>query len=527
MSCKVAGVDVADVRIGKSDGTYTGISKAVLGKSDGTGMVVWEKGGEEEPTYLRFTFAAKGTKLTLTQYGAMQSETSTSYTWTSRVLKYSTNGGSTWTTWGESAASGDHKTRTFTSTAAGQQLLVMGTGTALSPERKYLSSGDEYYYSGEFIFSATGNVAASGNVRSLINFAETIPERCFTSLFSGMGQYLTSAPSVLDATTIGYRAYYSMFKGCTALTSIPALRATTLDGYSYGNMFYGCTGLTDVRNKIASPTTVGGVYAFARMFYNCTGLVHGANFTIPSTATLGNYAFRDMYFGCTALTDVTFPCLSRATIPLGCCAYMFSGCTSLVNANWNFSCTEAENSAFRQMFSGCTSLETAPTFNSITEAGSSAFREMFYECTALESFGELKATVIGTYTYSKMFCGCTSLASVGKIHATRAYAYSCSYMFYGCIDLGYEADFSLEVMASTIATGWANYMFSGCESLRNLKVHFSKFSGTTSWLGDNAGSCIINPTLHCNTALATVIAGLSSRTDSNLPSDWSYVADMT
>ena len=57
---------------------------------------------------------------------------------------------------------------------------------------------------------------------------------------------MTTAPSVLPATTLVQNCYGSMFSRCTSLTTAPVLPATTLVHTCYQYMFYGCTSLNSI-----------------------------------------------------------------------------------------------------------------------------------------------------------------------------------------------------------------------------------------------------------------------------------------
>lgn len=94
-------------------------------------------------------------------------------------------------------------------------------------------------------FVMTGSIAASGNIMSLLNFSDTLPDYAFYSLFKRCTS-LTQAPS-LPATTLAPRCYYKMFDGCSSLTKAPELPATTLERNCYAFMFYGCTKLNYVK----------------------------------------------------------------------------------------------------------------------------------------------------------------------------------------------------------------------------------------------------------------------------------------
>ena len=97
-------------------------------------------------------------------------------------------------------------------------------------------------------FVINGLVSASGDITSLRNFdlaQTTLASFCYYSMFQGCTG-LTSAPE-LPATTLASFCYNSMFQGCTGLTSAPELPATTLATYCYRSMFQGCTHLALIK----------------------------------------------------------------------------------------------------------------------------------------------------------------------------------------------------------------------------------------------------------------------------------------
>lgn len=97
-------------------------------------------------------------------------------------------------------------------------------------------------------FIMTGNIAASGDITSLLN----------------------EVGGDVDLST-NNRSYnfYSLFKGCTALTSAPKLPSTILSSSCYANMFEGCTLLTTAPEL---PATTLADHCYEMMFYNCTAL---------------------------------------------------------------------------------------------------------------------------------------------------------------------------------------------------------------------------------------------------------------
>ena len=150
-------------------------------------------------------------------------------------------------------------------------------------------------------FAMTGKISASGNIQYLLDKTGellSVSDYCYFSMFDGCSN-LTTAPE-LPATTLAYACYAGMFMNCTSLTTAPALPATTLANYCYLSMLYGCSSLT------TAPS-------------------------LPAT-TLANSCYYAMFYGCTSLT--TAPELPATTLDVDCYNSMFRGCTKLkVNQN--------------------------------------------------------------------------------------------------------------------------------------------------------------------------------------------------
>ena len=140
----------------------------------------------------------------------------------------------------------------------------------------YLAAGEggnETFASSRSVYNQfviNGLVAASGDITSLRRFdliQTPLAGFCYYSMFGGCTG-LTSAPE-LPATTLARSCYYGMFRGCTSLTSAPELHATTLAGSCYRNMFDGCTGLTSAP-ELHATTLADNCYD--SMFIKCSSL---------------------------------------------------------------------------------------------------------------------------------------------------------------------------------------------------------------------------------------------------------------
>ena len=204
------------------------------------------------------------------------------------------------------------------------------------------SNGSRYIVFGNEIT----RVDISGNIMSLMNFSDTLPEYCFRGLFIDT-QHLTDASKLILPNIVSNNCYEQMFYNCKSLTTAPELPATTLADNCYRSMFQACTSLTQAP-------------------------------ALPAT-TLADSCYKQMFKGCTSLTAT--PALPVTTLATYCYYEMFDACTSLVNAP-ALPATTMVNRCYYSMFSGCTSLTTAP---------------------------ELPATTLAEYCYCKMFNGCINL----------------------------------------------------------------------------------------------------------------------
>ena len=200
-------------------------------------------------------------------------------------------------------------------------------------------SGTNDHFSKDFgnfyFFSMVGDVEASENIQSLMNFSDNVGECSYYNLFTGCSSLIT--PPILSATGLANRCYARIFEGCTSLSSAPQLPATTLAYGCYTQMFWGCSSLSTAP-QLPAITLADGCYN--SMFVECTSLTSAPD--LPAT-TLANGCYNSMFDGCTSLTGA--PQLPATTLANGCYQYMFRDCTSLSNitvhfTTWNNTNTE-------------------------------------------------------------------------------------------------------------------------------------------------------------------------------------------
>ena len=210
-----------------------------------------------------------------------------------------------------------------------KELLPGSTKVALNNvgDKVYLRAKDKNETfskspSNRYSFDLRGEVAASGNVMSLLDASlkrKDVPKSAFELLFDNCSA-LTSAPE-LPAETLSEDCYADMFNGCDALKTAPELPATKMEPSCYARMFMYCTSLT------AAPK-------------------------LPATQ-LANHCYYNMFYECTALTSA--PQLPATQLAQSCYYSMFEGCTSLVEAPY-LPATQLSGDCYGNMFEGCTSL---------------------------------------------------------------------------------------------------------------------------------------------------------------------------
>ena len=167
--------------------------------------------------------------------------------------------------------------------------------------------------------------------------------------------------------------------------------------------------------------------------------------------------FQYLFYNCSTIVDASRLELPATTLADDCYGYMFSGCTSLVNAPELPAKTLADY-CYHSMFEHCTSLINAPELPAKTLANS-CYGYMFYGCTSLVNAPELPAEELKFRCYMRMFNGCTRLKYV-EIKALDISPIDClnSWMYGvpsgGTIVMNKDANWKSVVGASGRPSGW-------------------------------------------------------------------------
>ena len=329
---------------------------------------------------------------------------------------------------------------------------------------RVMFKGDNAQYNNNSFNGSSARFILEGNIMSLINsenFANlTTLESAYT--FTGLFQWCTGLTNtsrlVLPATTLTNGCYYSMFGGCTSLTTAPELPATTLANYCYESMFYNCSSLTTAPEL---PATTLAEACYYSMFSYCSSLTTAPK--LPAT-TLVNQCYSYMFSNSTGLT--TAPELPATTLAQGCYMDMFQGCASLIQAP-ELPATTLAVDCYGHMFGGCTSLTAAPELPAtiLTEY---CYKQMFINCTSLTTAPKLPATVLANSCYESMFQQCSSLTVAPELPATSLSNACYKSMFYTCSSLTTAP----ALPATALTSECYEFMFRSCSKLNCIKAMF-------------------------------------------------------
>ena len=220
----------------------------------------------------------------------------------------------------------------------------------------------------------------------------TIGAASCRSMFDGCTSLSDVSLIDLTSFNIGIGAtalFYWMFRDCTSITAAPRITITTSASSILYGTFRGCTALTSAANVTLNATSLAN-YAYGETFRGCSSLSVLPSIT-QSPLSINTQSLSGTFQDCTSITAA--PAMEIGSITSGTffnCSVMFSGCTSLVDASdLVLSAPSLTKACFKQMFYGCTSLTTAPEIQATTladgdgDSNNSCCAYMFSGCSSL------------------------------------------------------------------------------------------------------------------------------------------------
>lgn len=355
-------------------------------------------------------------------------------------------------------------------------------------------------------FELEGTIKASGDIQSLLNYVDYVPEWGFNNAFYYQ-ENLIQAPA-LTAIRIGQSGYSSMFSECHSLKRVFKFEAQTITTQSCFRMFYQCSSLQQFPQiKI---TRMNGKNACAQMFSYCNSLKRISN--LPCRK-LTQYCYSNMFAYCSSLQETPeLPAINGAP---NCYEQMFIQCTNLKKVNKIY----MQNFGYcclKQMFYNCTSLTTVQPINIVSFNVSyngtitNCFDYTFQNCNSLTGITINMNPKIKQLPNTAFYCtfqNCSSLSSINMdlSNIQRFESDSCRNMFAGCQSIiqcpisfttAYVKDYSFQNMFSGCSNmttcpssltftftgdGWyaAAYMFSGTKITTPPQLNFNSFPNTS------------------------------------------------
>ena len=366
-------------------------------------------------------------------------------------------------------------------------------------------------------------IQVSGDLSSLYDFSDTIPEYGFNGFFSTNDDYtiLTFKDLTFGSLTkLSPYCCYQMFMGNITIKRAPELQATTLAAHCYDSMFADCRTLNYVKAMFTDISAEGclsgwlyNVSAVGTFVKNVEATYDNASANIPTDWTvinsdepepqpvphddylcftshgqstvkltqqgnpydgsdlktiqykLNDNDWQDWDLNEISLSDGDKMYLRGDVILLSESRYAYKKfvMTGSIAASGNIMSlidySKLHPYEFCMLFSGCTALTQAPTLPA-TQLTEYCYYMMFNGCTSLTAAPELPATTLADHCYYEMFGSCP-ITQAPVLPATTL-AESCYYyMFFNCTSLTTAP----ELPATTLANSCYGSMFYNCTSL--------------------------------------------------------------
>ena len=131
----------------------------------------------------------------------------------------------------------------------------------------------------------------SGSVQITLGTGFQARDQLRSALTARGLDYQTVTEIPFDIELVGTGSTWSMFHGCSSLTTVPEMDTSSVTNMS--NMFRNCSALTHVPAMDTSSVT-----NMTHMFNNCSALTH-----VPDMDTSLVTNMAQMFYNCSALTD--------------------------------------------------------------------------------------------------------------------------------------------------------------------------------------------------------------------------------
>ena len=231
---------------------------------------------------------------------------------------------------------------------------------------------------------------------------------------------LTTAPSILPATTLDVSSYAHMFEGCSSLTTAPELSATTLATRCYQYMFLNCSKLNYIKANFIDYINNDNQFNSWVQGVSSTG-----TFVMNPNATYNPNNIRG-----------------------------YNG----IPSRWTVVYSDNNNNSNNNEVTNTKTITTTIDYNHITilpatELAPNCYHHMFTSCKSLKSIPELPADNLTNYCYHGMFMDCDGI-NKATLSAQYLAPHAYSNMFLGSDNLSDVTVTYNENVDETNYKGW-------------------------------------------------------------------------
>ena len=260
--------------------------------------------------------------------------------------------------------------------------------------------------------------------------------------------------------TSNVTSMYSMFLGCSGLTSLDVSKFDTSNVTYMSGMFSGCSGLAslDVSNFNTSNVT-----DMSGMFSSCRGLT---SLDLSKLDTSNVTGMSSMFSSCSRLTNLDVSKFDTSKVTS--MNRMFWHCSGLTSLDLSKFDTSKVND-MSSMFSDCSKL-TSLDVSKFNTSKVTSMGAMFSDCSKLTSLDVSKFDTSNVTNMKWMFYWCQKLTNLDISNFDTSKVTDMQNMFYNCHEL-----INLDVSNfNTSNVTDMRSMFSSCSGLTSLDV--SKFN---------------------------------------------------
>ena len=229
---------------------------------------------------------------------------------------------------------------------------------------------------------------------------------------------------------------YSMFDGCSSLTSLDVSNFDTSQVTNMSYMFSRCSSLPSLNLSSFNTSNVTDMNGM----FSSTGASASSNLTKLTTIIFGDnwdasrvINMSNMFYGCDALIEIDMSnwLLNSVTNMHN----MFDGCNKIKAINFGDGCNTRNVTNMSYMFQNCVQLENLNFGSSWNTSLVTNMSCMFFNCKQLTNIDLSNFDTSRVTNMGQTFCQCTSLISLNLSSWDTSKVTDMSFMFYLCNNL--------------------------------------------------------------------------------------------